>query len=201
MAALRLVILAGASLLAMPAQADPVTRWRPYTEEASSRFGVPLAWIERVMAAESGGMTRLDGRPITSPAGAMGLMQLMPDTWAELRTALGLGRDTHDPHDNIIAGTYYLRLMYRRFGYPGLFAAYNAGPARYTAWLSGRSGLPAETRAYVASVAGGPREAGTKPIVSPARPSLFAVRYATSAASVPAAAGPSDALFVRLSGR
>ena len=134
-------------------QADAVTRWRPYSLEASRRFGVPLEWIEQVMRAESGGRTHLRGRPITSRAGAMGLMQVMPGTWAELRARLGLGSDPHDPRDNILAGTYYLRLMYDRFGYPGLFGAYNAGPARYSAYLAGRSGLPGETRAYMATVA------------------------------------------------
>jgi hypothetical protein len=105
------------------------------------------------MDAESGGRTSRDGRPIVSRAGAMGLMQLMPGTWAEIRARLGLGPDPHDPRDNIDAGTFYLRQMYDRFGYPGLFAAYNAGPARYDAHLRHFRVLPAETRAYVASIA------------------------------------------------
>jgi hypothetical protein len=135
-------------------RADPVGRWRPYIAEASRRFGVPVAWIERVMRAESGGHTRLDGRPITSRAGAMGLMQLMPATWSDLRGELALGTDPYDPRDNLLAGTAYLAALYRRFGYPGLFGAYNAGPARYAAWLAGRGGLPAETRLYLARVGG-----------------------------------------------
>jgi len=151
-------------LLAWPAplMAGDVGRWRPYVEEASSRFGVPAEWIESVLAAESGGHTRLSGAPITSPAGAMGLMQLMPATWREIRETLGLGSDPHDPEDNILAGTYYLRLMYERFGYPGLFAAYNAGPRRYEQHLDTGQALPAETRAYVAAVA---------PSAPPMRPS------------------------------
>jgi soluble lytic murein transglycosylase-like protein len=202
-AALRLAVLAGASLFATAAQADPVARWRPHSEEASRRFGVPLAWIERVLAAESGGRTRLHGRPITSSAGAMGLMQLMPGTWAELRKTLGLGPDPHDPRDNILAGTFYLRLMHQRFGYPGLFAAYNAGPARYSAWLQGRRALPAETRAYVASVAGTLDEASPAPAAPTPpplpQPSLFAVRATADAASAPPVASSSSTLFVPLS--
>ncbi|WP_410468066.1 lytic transglycosylase domain-containing protein [Sphingomonas sp. JC676] len=62
----------------------------------------------------------LDGRPITSRAGAMGLMQLMPGTWIEMRTVLGLGTDPFDPRDNILAGTCYLGRMYDRFNYPGM---------------------------------------------------------------------------------
>jgi len=135
------------------ARADPVARWRPYGEEASVRFGVPVDWIERVKRAESSGRMMLGNRPIISSAGAMGLMQLMPGTWADMRARLGLGSDPHAPRDNILAGTLYLRLMHDRFGYQGLFGAYNAGPARYAAVLEGRSHLPAETRAYLAPTA------------------------------------------------
>src|SRR3546814_227632 len=81
-------------------------------------------------------------------------MQLMPGTWADRRWRRGIGSDAHAPRDIILAGPDYLRLMYDRFGQPGLFGAYNAGPARYWAWLAGRSRLPGETRAYMASVAG-----------------------------------------------
>jgi hypothetical protein len=136
------------------AGAENVGRWHAEMIEASTRFGVPLAWIERVMQAESRGRSTLNGRPITSPAGAMGLMQLMPATWAELRARLGLGSDPYAPRDNILAGTAYLRDMYERFGYPGMFAAYNAGPARYAASLATGRPLPGETRAYLAQVAG-----------------------------------------------
>src|SRR3546814_10454195 len=70
-----------------------------------------------------------------------------------MRRRLGLGSDPHAPRDNILAGTLYLRLMYDRFGYPGLFGAYNAGPARYAAYLEGRRSLPGETRDYLRKVA------------------------------------------------
>lgn len=143
--------------IAAPTAAGPVERWRPHIDEASRRFDIPVSWIERVMAAESGGRTHWNGRPVVSRAGAMGLMQLMPGTWAEMRVRLGLGPDPHAPRDNILAGALYLRLMYDRFGYPGLFGAYNAGPARYAAWVEGRGRLPAETRAYLATVAGSAR--------------------------------------------
>jgi len=154
---------------------DPVARWRPFVAEASRRFGVPAAWIERVIRAESGGRAVLGGRPVTSRAGAMGLMQLMPRTWAEMRSAHGLGSDPYDPRDNILAGAAYLAWLYRRFGYPGLFGAYNAGPGRYAAWLSGRGALPDETRAYLAQVG-----------ASPALPHLFAIAGAAAAGSPPA---------------
>lgn len=149
-------LLALCLCLALPAgpAAASVDRWSNLIAEASARFGIPEAWIRRVMAAESGGRTTLNGRLIESRAGAMGLMQLMPGTWRDMRAALGLGHDPHEPRDNILAGTAYLRAMYDRFGYPGLFAAYNAGPGTYSAHLAGRRRLPSETVAYVAAVAG-----------------------------------------------
>lgn len=164
MGALRIVVAALALAVATPASAQSIERWRPYIEEASARFGVPAEWIESVMRAESAGRTTLGGRPIVSHAGAMGLMQLMPGTWAEMRARLGLGSDPHEPRENILAGTLYLRLMYDRFGYPGLFGAYNAGPGRYAEHVRTGRTLPGETRAYLASVAGTPATA--RPAVS-----------------------------------
>lgn len=150
----RLILAAiGAIAFAVPAHAQSVESWSNHIREASIRFGVPEAWIRSVMRAESAGRTHINGRPIVSSAGAMGLMQLMPETWTSMRLRLGLGRNPHDPRDNILAGTHYLRTMYDRFGYPGLFAAYNAGPGRYASSLAGRRRLPLETRNYVASVA------------------------------------------------
>jgi len=154
MAALMSMAAAALLVFASPARADPVEQWRPLIAEASNRFGVPAAWIERVMRAESGGRTALGGRLIRSRAGAIGLMQLMPATWAAMRARLGLGNNPDDPRDNILAGTLYLRLMHDRFGYPGLFAAYNAGPGAYAAYLAGRRALPRETLVYLAAVTG-----------------------------------------------
>lgn len=178
--AARGLALLAALAAAQPACADAVAHWRPLVAEASLRFGIPADWIERVMHAESAGHTVLDGQPITSSAGAMGLMQLMPGTWADMRAALGLGRNPYEPRDNILAGAAYLRLMHDRFGFPGLFAAYHAGPARFGECLAGTRALPRETRAYVAAVAGKPApRCGVRQDASPApsvpRPALFLV--------------------------
>lgn len=200
MGAVRLWVAAAALAFAGPAQAESVADWRPYVVEASARFGVPTAWIEAVMEAESRGRTTLGGRPIRSPAGAMGLMQLMPATWSELRARLGLGADPDDPRDNILAGTFYLRLMYDRFGYPGLFAAYNAGPGRYAEHLAGRRALPVETVGYLASVA--PSQPAAAAVISRQAPpaSIFAVRKdAPSSAAADMKPPPASPLFVALS--
>src|SRR3546814_2123090 len=71
---------------------DRLDRWQPFIAEAADRFDIPEAWIRAVMQAESGGRTTLDGRPITSRAGAMGLMQVMPNTYEAMRSQHGLGR-------------------------------------------------------------------------------------------------------------
>jgi len=136
-----------------------IDRWMPFITEASRRFAVPESWIRAVMAAESAGQTVFYGRPITSPAGAMGLMQVMPETYAEMRLRHGLGTDPHDPRDNILAGTAYLRAMYDRYGYPGFFAAYNAGPARFEDYLLRGISLPEETLHYLLTIAPDLRDA------------------------------------------
>jgi soluble lytic murein transglycosylase-like protein len=176
-AALLLTLSALAS--ASAAQARALDPWSAHISEASHRFAIPQEWIRRVIRAESGGWTMVDGRPITSRAGAMGLMQLMPGTWAEIRDLYGLGSDPYDPRDNILAGAAYLRAMYDRFGYPGLFAAYNAGPKRYAAHLATGRPLPAETVAYVAAVRPMPSRRAAVPW-KPARTSSVFVVLASS---------------------
>jgi soluble lytic murein transglycosylase-like protein len=183
---------------AAPAAAGPVDRWAAQIAEASSKFGIPQDWIRRVMSIESGGETSLGGQPIVSRAGAMGLMQLMPATWREMRGLLGLGADPNDPRDNILAGSLYLRRMYDRFGYPGLFAAYNAGPGRYSEFLSAARPLPAETRTYLANAKRTvPYAAGAVP-----RHELTLVAAATEARRRQTRVGAASAgrLFVPLSG-
>src|SRR6185437_7292415 len=71
-----------------------IDRWQVQIVEASRRFAIPEDWIRAVMKEESAGLTTLNGKPITSSAGAMGLMQLMPKTWVEMHDRYGLGRDS-----------------------------------------------------------------------------------------------------------
>ena len=122
--------------------------WASLIAEASQRFGVPAHWIRAVMQAESTGDTGA-----VSPKGAMGLMQVMPETYAELRLRYHLGADPYEPRNNILAGAAYLREMHDRFGPDGFLAAYNAGPGRYDDYLKSGRPLPEETRNYVATLA------------------------------------------------
>ena len=176
-----------------PSRSDP---YGTYIAEAAQRFGIPEAWIRAVMRVESAG----DVRAISS-AGAMGLMQIMPATWAELRVRHRLGGNPYDPRDNILAGAAYLREMHDRYGSPGFLAAYNAGPGRYEEYLAGRP-LPAETRAEVAtlaSIVGGGELTGPVTVAAAdplawTRAPLFVVQSAGSGPAVPLQSeGESDA--------
>lgn len=141
------VVSAGTTTSGQPLPGDPYTA---HIAENSQRFGLPAHWIRAVLDAES------DGNPeAVSAAGAIGLMQLMPGTWEELRIRYGLNADPPDPHDNILVGPAYLREMFDRYGdiTSMLLATYNAGPVRYDAYLEACHDLPSETRTYVALLA------------------------------------------------
>jgi hypothetical protein len=126
--------------------------WQPFIQEAADRFELPPSWIDSVIRAESAGCTLTDHHPTTSAAGAMGLMQLMPESWIRLREKLRLANDPHDPRDNILADSAYLRELYERFGFPDLFAAYHAGPQRLEESLLDHRPLPDATQVYLSRV-------------------------------------------------
>jgi hypothetical protein len=130
-----------------PPPGPPEDPWGPYIGEAAARYSIPEQWIRAVMQQESGGEEQA-----VSPVGAMGLMQVMPDTYAGLRERYALGDDPYEPHNNIMAGTAYIREMYERFGSPGFLAGYNAGPERVDEYLAGTARLPDETVNYLAAI-------------------------------------------------
>jgi Transglycosylase SLT domain len=111
-----------------------------YISEASQKFGVPEDVIRAVIAQESSG----DPNAISS-AGAIGLMQLMPETAAEL------GVNPYDPRENVMGGTKYLAQMYAGEGnWPDAFRAYNGGPGWRTSGAAGTE----ENRNYASGVLG-----------------------------------------------
>lgn len=107
------------------------------------------------MQVESGGHEYIGGQLTISPAGAMGLMQLEPETYDEMAARYGLGADPFNPYDNIMAGTGYIHEMYEVYGSPGFLAAYNAGPGRLDKYMNYHRALPSETTHYVAMIAPG----------------------------------------------
>ena len=114
--------------------------YRPAVEAAAARYELSPAFLDAVARAESG----YDPDAV-SPAGAIGVMQLMP------ATARDLGVDPRDPRQNILGGAAYLRLLLDRFDgdIDRTLAAYNAGPGA----VERHAGVPPyrETRAYVAA--------------------------------------------------
>jgi hypothetical protein len=168
----------------IPRNTRPNTgRWTTYIAEAAQRFGRPEAWVRAVMQAESGGAA-----DATSPAGAIGLMQIMPETYAELRVRYGLGANAYDPHDNIIAGTAYMSEMIELFGVPNFLGAYNAGPARFDDYLRRGRPLPAETRRYLAQI-------GELPAVAPASgdmPDVQSARVVSAPSNAPSSSRPTN---------
>jgi len=139
----------------------PSDPWGPYIRIASRRFDVPEPWIREVMRVESGGHEYLGGQLTVSSAGAMGLMQLEPETYGEMAARYGLGNDPFNPYNNIMAGTAYIHEMYTVYGSPGFLAAYNAGPGRLDKFVNGEEPLPDATQQYVAMIA--PNISGTYP--------------------------------------
>jgi soluble lytic murein transglycosylase-like protein len=175
---------ARASSTAHRANGLPVDPFAAFINEASKRFAVPEHWIRSVMRVESAGDLRARSR-----TGAMGLMQIMPQTWSELRARYDLGADPYAPRDNILAGTAYIRELYQRFGAPGFLAAYNSGPRRYENHLATGRPLPDETRDYVAILApmiGGRQVSGkiatAADLLTLVRSPLFVVRSPSSSA-------------------
>ncbi|WP_262529467.1 lytic transglycosylase domain-containing protein [Agrobacterium tumefaciens] len=164
-AAIMAMLIAGAMIVTPPcaAMADPLAHeasfdrsatvavavdpWASSVTEAAQHFAIPERWIRAVMQAESD-----RNQHAVSPKGAMGLMQIMPATWQELRVRYGLGDDPFDPRDNILAGTAYLAELHNLYGSPGFLAAYNAGPGRYEQHLVTGDPLPTETIDYMAKI-------------------------------------------------
>ena len=187
--ALAVVLLSGgAAPVAAMAQDKPAARsaaahpYAGHVADAARRFGIPEAWIWAVMRVESGGNSRAVSR-----AGAMGLMQIMPATWADLLARHGLGADPFDVRDNIMAGAAYLRQMHDRYGNASaMLAAYNAGPGRYDDYLSRGRRLPPETVGYLARLTAVIGTADVAEVAVNASPDPFAWRRA--------------ALFVRTGG-
>ena len=125
----------------------------PLILAASRQQGVNPHLVAAVIFTES--RFRHDAR---SEAGASGLMQLMPETAAEMAERMGM-RDFHpgrlqEPEINIMLGVAYLKHLQHRFRNPDLvLAAYNAGPTVVEQWQRERKPVSyAETRHYIKTV-------------------------------------------------
>jgi soluble lytic murein transglycosylase-like protein len=120
-------------------------RLKQFIEHTADANGLPGDFFLRLLQQESG----LDHR-VVSRAGAQGVAQFMPATAAERGLV-----DPFDPFEAIPKAAEFLREQRAALGSLGMAAAaYNAGPQRVRNWLTGRSSLPQETRAYVAKITG-----------------------------------------------
>jgi transglycosylase-like protein with SLT domain len=163
-------------------------RWEPFIKKAAKRFNVPAAWIREVMRIESGGREMMaENARIVSSEGALGLMQIQPGTYAEMRQQYSLGTDPFDPHDNIYAGAAYLRWLRGKYGFPTMFEAYDDGPGHLEQRLTRGALLPDETRNYVkvVSLALGFRPPATQAQVPPLNGAQRAVGANTATGARP----------------
>ena len=118
-------------------------------KNAAKRHDISLSWLSGLMRSES-----LFMHDIRSPAGALGLMQVMPRTGRQTAKELNLkwrgNRTLINPSTNIRIGSYYLAKQLNRFGHPALAtAAYNAGPHRVKRWMPDK---PMPLDVWVASI-------------------------------------------------
>ena len=144
-AAAFLIVGVLALALARPATADDRQLICQTIGDAAAESGLPVGFLARLLWTESGFHSTA-----TSPAGAEGVAQFMPQTAAQRGLA-----DPRDPIQAIRHAAWLLVDLDRQFGNLGLAAAaYNAGAARVVKWLQGISGLPVETRLYVLAITG-----------------------------------------------
>ena len=128
----------------------------PFVAKYSSEYNVPEELIWAIIKTESGFDSSAE-----SSVGAVGLMQLMPETFSEISTyrlkeGLDLGM-RYDPETNIRYGTYYLAYLYDRYGnWDVAIAAYNAGLGNVVEWIADDPALEdipyKETRSYLKKV-------------------------------------------------
>jgi soluble lytic murein transglycosylase-like protein len=118
------------------------TAYDPIIESAATKHAVDARIVKAVIQVESAFQPRA-----RSPKGAMGLMQLMPQTARQYKA-----RNPYDPASNIDAGTKYLKRLLDEFELPLALAAYNAGEGAVRRF----GGIPpyAETQAYVTKILG-----------------------------------------------
>ena len=178
---------------APPAFSEPewqrIALQQPWVDQAANRHALPPNLINAIIWVESRFQPRAK-----SPAGARGLMQLMPATAAELARKMGKHRAApYDPEFNVAAGSLYLKKLVDK--YDGdvrlALAAYHAGSGNVDKWIAG-DGLPPMSEEYVALVLDAKRrfDAWHRPTTTP--PETMIAKMETSPAPEPEPAPPPE---------
>ncbi|MBU6473962.1 MAG: lytic transglycosylase domain-containing protein, partial [Alphaproteobacteria bacterium] len=116
----------------------------------------------------------------------------------DLSIRYGFGANPYDPRASIFAGTAYLSELDARYGYPNLFAAYNAGPRRFDAYLFDRSPLPDETVRYLARLGQPVFSTPRKPVATTASGLFFLLHTDTGKPETSSSGASPGGLFVPL---
>jgi hypothetical protein len=123
-----------------------------FAMKTAEKYGLDPSYVNKIIANETGGMK--DASTAVSPAGAKGVMQLMPGTAKDMGV-----KDVFDPFQNIEGGVKYLAMLNKKYDDPTIAAiAYNWGPGNTDKWLKSGADvnrLPKETQKYIARLAGG----------------------------------------------
>lgn len=162
-----------------PSQVERIVAAQPYVEAAAAEYDLEPELLYGVIWVESRFQPKAK-----SPAGARGLMQLMPQTAAALAKQLGVARPrSYDPKFNVTAGAYYLRRLLDRYEGDEILAlaAYNAGAGNVNKWREQGKPLPEYSRNYVGKVLeararfrGTPLDAEREQMLANAKPSRVA---------------------------
>jgi soluble lytic murein transglycosylase-like protein len=148
------LLTSGSQTTAQPSPAAPALDFQQPINGATGQPAGDMDLLDRIVQgvihAESGGrQTDSNGNTLTSKAGALGLMQLMPST------AEQLGVDPDDPDQNVAGGTTYLSQLYAKYGnWFDALAAYNWGPGKVDRAKANGSDYPDSVNAYASGILG-----------------------------------------------
>lgn len=132
-------------------QSANAQKWAPVIAAAEQQYGIPTGLLARQAYEESGYQTNVINGTQPSSAGALGILQLMPQYFTSVQVPIPFSTGAIEGQIAQAAG--YLRQLYNQFGNWGYaLAAYNAGPGTVQNVLAGTQTLPAQTQNYVSQI-------------------------------------------------
>lgn len=126
-------------------------KWAPFLQQIEDAYGIPEGLLSRIAYQESHFRTEIINGTQPSPAGALGIMQLMPQYFTSVQRSTPFS-DT-DTQDQIREAANFLTQLFTHFqDWTLATAAYNAGQGTINQVLNGTLTLPAETAQYIAQI-------------------------------------------------